>query len=781
MCRISPSSRQWPLIALMSTTALLPLAPPGAHGATRQAPAARQHARPAIHPPSAKPPPATRPAAAGTHAKEAETITVSREHQAFGFGSRQRVATASTEYSGASLVRLGVTANTDIQKIAPNVTILSMNGTQTSSFFIRGIGISDFTQNAIPSVMPYIDDVPYLVSSMSSGMLFDIATLSVDPGPVGTTHGLADSGGEVNIHTNDPTPDWHGGVSEDIASYARSRTNIYISGPIARTLSFRIAGQTQHGGGWQYSPGNQTHLGNADMGALRAKLRWTPGEHTTVQLTGHWLQDDSGTIGVVPVLNSLPSLPLPKLGYQQANWDLKPAFAKLIGRPASLFPSEHNTNWGAELHAGHDFGFATLQSISSYETEREGEYTDQDGTIYATGDTYRSIYANAFTQELRLRSRQDASPLNWDIGATYNRVRMNTNFFGDSTDYLPLRGYMLQTHYRQNGQTFAQHAQLSYRLPGQVTLFGGINHEANDQQLLGLETKHIGINDLHFANEGTNANQFSGVVGAQWQATRGTMLYFKVSKGFKPGGFTANNTVVQSQLAPYKPETVLAYEAGFKSDIIPNRFRLNAAAFYYDYHDQQYLGLYVVPNFGPLGRYLNIPKSEIWGIEFSTDIHPFKSFYIHQNFGYQRGKYQDFQTANTAAIYAHYARTGIWQSYSSSYAGYDNGQPKLTLNGSADYAIHPLPNYSWETGLDWSYRGAQALTPGGSGAYMLPPYFLLGAHMTVKPLHGPWSATVYVSNLLNRQYYTTGGSYTVTEFWLPGPPRFIGGRMSLDF
>jgi iron complex outermembrane recepter protein len=729
---------------------------------------------------------AAEPVARHRHAAAAkppseENIEVRRAHPSFRFGAAQHQAATVTEYSGADLVRLGVTKATDLQKIAPNVSIMSMNGTQTTVYYIRGIGMSDFTQNAMPSVMTYIDGVPYPVSSMSAGMLFDIATVGVVAGPVGTEHGLADSAGEVNIRTNDPTPDWHGGVSQDIASYARSRTTLYVSGPIAPTLSFRIAGQTEHGGGWQYSPANATHLGNADMGALRAKLRWTPDARTTVQFSAHWLQDDSQTVAVKPVLNSLPSKPYPSLPYQEANWSLKPAFARLIGRPASLYPSEHDTNWGADLNVAHDFSFATLQSISAYETERIAEYTDQDGTKWATGDTYRSIWANSFTQELRLHSRDDSAALQWDLGATYNRIRMNTNFFGDSTDYLPLRGYMLQTHYHQDGQTFAQFAHLSYRLPGRVSLFGGINHEANDQQLLGLNTKHIGINSLSFADEGANANQFSGVLGAQWQATARTMLYFKVSKGFKPGGFTANNTVVQSQLTPYKPETLLSYEAGIKSDVIANRLRLNAAAFYYDYHDQQYLGTYVVPSFGPLGRYTNIPKSEIWGVEFSADIHPFKGFYIHQNLGYQRGKFQDFQSSNTAAVYAHFQQTGIWAPFYTSYNGYDLGQPKLTLNGSADYTLQPPGPLSVETGLDWSYRGAQALTPGGTGVYMLPSYFLLGAHMTVRPTHGHWAATLYATNLLNREYYTTGGSYTVTEFWLPGPPRFIGGRVSIDY
>ncbi|WP_246376959.1 TonB-dependent receptor [Gluconacetobacter aggeris] len=716
-------------------------------------------------------------------ASRAENITVSTVRRYFHFQEAQTQPDSATRLTGETLTRKGVVRNTDLQNLAPNVTIQSLMGTASTNYFIRGIGMSDFTQNNMSSVMTYVDGVAFPLSTMSNGMMFDLANVDIVPGPVGTTHGMADSGGEVNIHTADPTDTWHGGVTEDIASYARSRTDLYVSGPLARNLSFRIAGQTMHGGGWQYSPMNHTHLGDAQEGGLRAKLRWTPDEKTEIMLTGHWVQDDSNVIVGRPVKNVLPAFSNPMPSYQQANWNMTRPFAQLVGRPSTLYPSEHNTFWGADLRMRRDLGFATLQSISAYETEREGEFTDQDGLTYSTGNAYRNIVANSFSQELRLASQARQAPLQWAVGAFYNRVRVLQSFYYDFLDY---RGFMTETPFRQNQQTFSQYANLSYRLPAHVTLFGGITHESDDRQMLGLETNHYNaslqqIASLKFHDEGAEANQFSGNAGIQWQARRNLQLYFKVSKGFKPGGFSANDTVVQDQLTPFKPETVLAYEAGFKSDIIPNVFRLNGAAFYYDYHDQQILGIYVAPNYGTLGRYTNIPKSEVWGIEFNTEIHPVKYLFIQQNFGYERGKFQQFQQVNLATVDAYYAATGVWKPFYQDYGGVDSGIPKLTLNGSADYRLPVFTHYQWETGLDWTYRDSQALTPGGLGYQRLPNYFLLGAHMTYRPLKGPWSATVYATNLLNRQYAVAGGQTTTTYLWFSGEPRFIGGRVSLQY
>lgn len=711
----------------------------------------------------------------------AETLTVTTARRRLHFNAAQHEADATTHITAETLTRQGVVSLLDLPRVAPNLTVQSVNGTGTTNFFLRGIGLNDYTQNNMSSVLVYYDDVAYPLARMASSLMFDIAGAAVEPGPVGFSHGQTDTGGEIAFRTADPTDEWHGGVSLDIASYARSRTNLFVSGPIiSNKLSFRIAGQTMQGGGWQTNPSNGAHLGDANLGALRAKIRWRPEEHTEIMLSGHWVQDNSEVVAAKPVINFLPSRPYPTLSYQQAQWDYNARLARLIGRSASLSPSEHNTTWGADLKMSHYFGFATIKSISAFETERVGEYTDQDGTLWATGDNYRNIVANSFSQELRLESRKK-KPLEWVVGAYYDRVRMTQQSFFDFTDYVPTRGYLQETSFGQNEQTFSQFAHLSYKLPYRVTLIGGLTHEADDRQLLNLRTMQFGRRNLQFQSTGSNMNQFAGTLGVQFQATKDLMTYFKVSRSMKPGGMTANNTVVQGQLDPFKPETVLAYELGFKADIIPSRFRLNAAAFYYDYHDQQYLGSYVVPGYGPLGRFDNIPKSEIWGVEFNTEINPIRHIYLTQNFGFLRSKYQKFQAINAAAVNTQYQQTGIWAPIYTDYAGTEGMNPKLTLNGSGDYRVTFLRRFEGEAGIDWNFRTAQSMVPGGTGNYQLPAYFLLGAHLTVRPLKGPWTATIYASNILNREYFTTSSQSTTTYFRIPGPPRFIGGRIGLTY
>ncbi|MFT9424888.1 MAG: TonB-dependent receptor [Acetobacter syzygii] len=716
-----------------------------------------------------------------TTARSVTHVNVEARRYDFPFPAAQHEPDATTRLSADLLRNRDVTTLRGLERVAPNLTMQSINGTASTNFYLRGVGFNDFTQNNMPPVLTYMDDVAYAYPSMSNGLMFDLADVAVEPGPVGTKHGQSTTGGEVRMRTNDPTSTWHYGAMEDIASYARSRSEAYISGPLAKGWSFRLAGQTRQGGGWQYNPTNGAHLGDADLWALRGKLRWQPNDRTTVQLGGHFVQDNSQVVTAVPVYRLVGSQALPGFGLgRQAEWSSRPEFSSLVGRGSNLKPSEHNQYWGADLRIIHDFGPATFTAISAFETERQGEYTDQDGTARAQADTYRTIDSNVFTQEARLNGAALHGRLNWVVGAYYQRSRMDQQFFFDYTDYAA-RGYMMATSFGMKQESVSEFGHVSYRLPHNVTIWAGLLHELDDRGITGLTSQIFGGATRVFTPENTAANQFAGQVGVSWQFLPQALLYYKMSKGFKPGGFSANNTQVQAQLDPFKPETVLTYELGLKSDPIPGRLRLNGAAFYNDFHNQQVVGTVLIPNFGPLSEITNAPKSESWGVEATLEAHPFGHLYLTQNIGWQRGNFQNFPNVDRAATNAYYKAHNVWRAIERNFNGVDNGSPKLTLNGDATWR-QPLPTgFRLDLGPDWQYRGSQAIAVGGTGFYRLPPYFLLGAHVT---LHSPsqlWDVTVYARNILNRHYAESGGMATTTYFYIPGEPRFIGGRISCHF
>ncbi|MFW2828718.1 TonB-dependent receptor [Sphingomonas sp. ID0503] len=84
-----------------------------------------------------------------------------------------------------------------------------------------------------------------------------------------------------------------------------------------------------------------------------------------------------------------------------------------------------------------------------------------------------------------------------------------------------------------------------------------------------------------------SSNRLSGRAIIDWKPTDRTLLYASYSRGYRAGTFNGLAYGSANQVYFVPPETVNAYEAGFKSRFFDNRFQLNAAVFYYDYKGQQ--------------------------------------------------------------------------------------------------------------------------------------------------------------------------------------------------
>ncbi len=70
------------------------------------------------------------------------------------------------------------------------------------------------------------------------------------------------------------------------------------------------------------------------------------------------------------------------------------------------------------------------------------------------------------------------------------------------------------------------------------------------------------------------------------------LLYVSYNRGVKGGGFTAPlfpGTIAHTSDLTFKPEELTSYELGYKSEFLNHSLRVNAAAYYYDYHDYQAL------------------------------------------------------------------------------------------------------------------------------------------------------------------------------------------------
>ena len=91
---------------------------------------------------------------------------------------------------------------------------------------------------------------------------------------------------------------------------------------------------------------------------------------------------------------------------------------------------------------------------------------------------------------------------------------------------------------------------------------------------------------------------FSGKAQVDLHLSDSVLGYVSYNLGVKGGGFTAPLfpiTITDLSTLQFRPEKLSSYEVGIKSEFLDHRLRVNAAAYYYDYHDYQAL-LYTIGN-----------------------------------------------------------------------------------------------------------------------------------------------------------------------------------------
>ena len=186
---------------------------------------------------------------------------------------QQRQPDSVTVISRQQLADRNIRQITDLIKVVPNLIAQSSFVGGAVNFGLRGVVFYDYTQVNTPAVLPYVDGIAYPISIMTTGVLFDMADVSVVKGPSGFTHGQATNGGEINFHTADPTFTPHAGLTEDFSSYDRNQITGYVSGQIIGRLTGRLAVQSTTGGGYQHNSEGASY-GNANTQALRAKLKY---------------------------------------------------------------------------------------------------------------------------------------------------------------------------------------------------------------------------------------------------------------------------------------------------------------------------------------------------------------------------------------------------------------------------------------------------------------------------------------------------------------------------
>jgi iron complex outermembrane receptor protein len=133
------------------------------------------------------------------------------------------VPESATQFDAAAIEAMGAQNISDLAKVTPNVEIVTA-GSTSPTFFIRGVGLSDFNSNAAGAVGIYQDDVAINAPAIQLGQLFDIENVEVLRGPQGGGSGRNASAGAIKVYSRKPTGDT---TAEFSTSYGRFNAQDY--------------------------------------------------------------------------------------------------------------------------------------------------------------------------------------------------------------------------------------------------------------------------------------------------------------------------------------------------------------------------------------------------------------------------------------------------------------------------------------------------------------------------------------------------------------------------
>jgi outer membrane receptor protein involved in Fe transport len=186
-------------------------------------------------------------------------------------------------------------------------------------------------------------------------------------------------------------------------------------------------------------------------------------------------------------------------------------------------------------------------------------------------------------------------------------------------------------HYDQKVESISGFGQAEYEFNAQWKLIGGLRYERETRHLNGFGSAFGGAQALPPTSVSPKMTPLTGKIELDYKPVEGALIYASASRGAKSGGFTTYNTGNSSAIQPFKAEILRAYEVGFKTNIIPS-LQVNGSVFFYDYKNQQVLSTVFTAN-GLVGRFANVPKSEIWGGELELVFRPNSAFIVTQNSG----------------------------------------------------------------------------------------------------------------------------------------------------
>jgi iron complex outermembrane recepter protein len=698
----------------------------------------------------------------------------------------QSVPIALTALDGDSLQRQGVSGFQDLTTRVPSLRFGSGVTGGENVITLRGVGSQNTTSGGDSPVAYSLDGVYLARTTSVDPEFFDIDRIEVLRGPQGTLYGRNSVGGSVNVITKHPEAQLGAHADALLGNYDARIFRGWVNAPLYddgdQQVLARLSAVSARHDGYQENlfdgPGATDNGDGQDFWMVRGQLYFKLSEQADFLLVA------AASSNGDPVAT-------------KTRWSLAPGrftgALPYLDDPRKVRKNTPETfDQDGRFVAGTfnlDLGFATFTSVTGYASGKWAQSNDPDGSeLTIATNPYWTLDHFQWSQEVRLASNPSDNPLSWIVGGFYFREKVGQTFqfidtglnsaspFTDS--FVFTNGGIYKTEsYAPFGQIDFDLGKTGLGVPLTLTLGLRRTHDAKK----GFDFLDFRLPLLNLAFPASKDfdeswNETTGKFGAAYQASPQLMLYANVSKGYLSGGGLVGNFP-----GIYQPETVKAYEAGFKATLLDRRVLFNAAVYQQDISDMQ---VFVQDITG--SRIDNAGKAKVRGLELELIATPVAGLRFNASATLTDAEYEEYVTIDNR--------------YSTAGPGCD---PTTRLCDFAGHRLVQTPEHTLNLGVQYVFESALGqVTPRvdvfrSGDLYFLSAnsefdrqkaYTLVDANVTWRSPEGRYSVEAFVRNATNEdiisndglQSNTIGGGFGPDNYTYY-PPRTYGVRVGVTF
>ncbi|MEN9923884.1 MAG: hypothetical protein RL268_10 [Pseudomonadota bacterium] len=665
------------------------------------------------------------------------TVTATRRSE-----SSQKVGISITAIGEDSLARTGVTQTSDIVKLVPSLKFNQFSPSITA-FNLRGVSQNDFGDQLEPPVAVYIDDA-YVSTMGGVGVpAFDMQRVEVLRGPQGTQFGRNATGGLIHYVSNRPTKELDGYLSVMGGELGNFHTEGAISGPLAENVQARFSGA------YNSRDGHMKNDAGANVGAqnnygFRAQLAAQPTEYLDILLIGRYSRNDEAGIGYTSHAAFPDADGLGVLLPDNVDFWGTCAGCDLTGFKADANPLRISNNdvgrfdrkiWGAQGRFELKLGNVKIASITDAQwmSKSAGEDTD--------GGPARFLQQN-YNQKLKQISEEfkisgESGHFNWLAGLYYLNWSSNqgAHITSEAVFATPADPFLSGYDARYKTESWSVFAQGEYELSTGLKVIVGARYAEDKKTADYVGGDNFGnsliINKSVSPNFAElNFKDYALKVGMNYQVSDQALIYASFSRGIKGPNFAAPSFFpFLAADFTHGGETLLAYEAGVKTNLFDRRLQLNIGGFLYDYQDYQAFFFENVSNL------IRNRDAKAKGVEVEISARPVKGLTINAGLSFLDTKVKNVPLPSGRIVDRELPQA-----------------PGFSGNASIRYEVPLSSGVSGAVQFDMSHTGASSFTVVAAPVDQEKAYSVGNLSVSLLDANDRWEVTAFVKNLWDERY-----------------------------